>query len=354
MFRENYKNLFDQIKPDEILVDSAIQTTRNKARSRQKSLNSLCKPAVALVSIGLCLSLAMPVLAANVEPVYQLMYLVSPQVAQFFMTVQKSDEDNGIKMDVVSAYIHDNIAEVYITMQDLTEQNRVDATLDLFDSYSINRPFASTAHCERVGYDAGTKMATFLITIEEWGNQNIVGDKITFSVREFLSHKKNYKDILVPIALSDVDVAESTQIVSSNNGGGGLDYKKFVGGDQKPIALTPSAPRSEFSVEGISLTGIGYIEGKLHIQTAVKEPSDNDNHGFFYLKDGNGNRVDHNYSFAFSNQYEQPGRIEYDNYVFDLPQDEIGGYTLYGDFVTSGLKVEGRWRVTFPIESVKN
>ncbi|MEL7657981.1 MAG: hypothetical protein AAGU75_18970, partial [Bacillota bacterium] len=59
-------------------------------------------------------------------------------------------------------------------------------------------------------------------------------------------------------------------------------------------------------------------------------------------------------SFAFSNQYEQPGRIDYGNYVFDLPQDEIGGYTLYGDFVTSGLKVEGRWRVTFPLESVKN
>lgn len=353
MFKENYKNLFSQVKPDKILLDSAIQATRNKVRSRHTPLNSFRKPAVALVSICICLLLAMPALAANVEPIHRLMYMVSPQAAQFFIPVQKSDEDNGIKMDVISAYIHDNIAEVYITMQDLTEKNRVDATTDLFDSYSINRPFDSAAHCERVGYDAGTKTATFLITIEEWGNKNIVGNKVTFSVREFLSHKEYYKDISVPIALSSVAVAKSTQMVSSN-GGGGLDYKKFVSGDKKTVALTPSAPMSEFSVDGISLTGIGYIDGKLHIQTAVKEPADNDNHGFFYLKDGNGNKVNSNYSFSFSNQYEQPGRIDYCNHVFDIPQDEVGGYTLYGDFVTSGMKVEGGWRVTFPLESVKN
>lgn len=353
MFRENYKNFFSQVKPDETLVDSVLQTTRNKVRSRQKPLNSFRKPAIAFVSICICLSFAVPALAANVEPIYRLMYIVSPQVAQFFMPVQKADEDNGIKMDVISAYIHDNIAEVYITMQDLTDKNRVDATTDLFDSYSINRPFDSAAHCERVGYDAGTKTATFLITIEQLDNKNIVGDKITFSVREFLSHKKNYKDILIPIDLSAVDVAESIQTVLSN-GGGGLDYEKFVRSDEKPAALIPLDSASEFSVDGISLTGIGYIDGKLHIQTAVKEPLDNGNHGFFYLKDGSGNKVKCNYNFYFSNQYEQPGRIDYCNYVFDVPQDEISRYTLHGDFVTFGMKVEGSWRVTFPLEDVKN
>ena len=353
MFKENYKNLFAQVKPDEILVDSAIRATRNKVRSRQKPLHSFRKPAAALVSICICLSIAMPALAANVEPIYHLMYVVSPQVAQFFMPVQKSNTDNGIKMDVVSAYIHNNIAEVYITLQDVTDKNRVDATTDLFDSYSINRPFDSNAHCERVGYDANTKTATFLITIEEWGNKKIVGDKITFSVREFLSHKKTYKDISVPVNLSAVEIAKNTQTVPSN-GGGGLDYEKFMSVGKEPVALIPSSPMSEFSVEGIDLTGIGYIDGKLHIQTAVKEPLDNDNHGSFYLEDGNGRKVNSNYSFAFTNQNKQPGRIDYTNYVFDIPQDEIGDYTLHGDFVTSGLKVEGTWRVTFPLGSVEN
>ncbi len=352
MFGESYKNLFNQVKPDEILVDSVLQTTRNKAGNRKNPIYSFRKPALAFVSICICLSFAMPALAANVEPIYRLMYMVSPQIAQFFMPVQKSHVDNGIKMEVVSAYIHGNIAEVYVTMQDLTENNRIDATTDLFDSYSINRPFDSAARCDRVGYDDSTKTATFLITIEEWSNKTIVGDKITFSVREFLSHKKSF-NISVPIDLSTVDVAKSTQTVSSN-GGGGIDYKEFMSFKEDPVALIPSAPMSEFLVDGIDLTGIGYIDGKLHIQTAVKEPLDNDNHGFFYLKDSDGNKVDYNYNFYFSNQYEQPGRIDYCNYVFDIPQAEISSYTLHGDFVTSGMKAEGGWRVTFPLEDVKD
>ena len=116
----------------------------------------------------------MPALAARVEPIYELMYMISPTIAQFFMPVQKSDEDNGVKMEVVSAHIHDNVAEIYIIMQDLTK-SRIDETTDLFDSYSINRPFDSSSHCESVGYDKNTKTATFLITIDEWGNKDIAG-----------------------------------------------------------------------------------------------------------------------------------------------------------------------------------
>lgn len=348
MFREQYNQLNKQVSPDKIL----IQATINEAEKHEaKYFNKVCsfrKPIIAFVSICLCLFLAMPVLAATVEPIYQLMYIVSPTVAQFFMPVQKFDEDNGIKMEVVSAYIHDNVAQIYITMQDLTE-NRIDETTDLFDSYDINRPFDSSAHCERVEYDESTKTATFLITINEGGNKNISGDKITFTLREFLSHKKTYDDILVPINFSAVSLAEKTQTVSST-GGGGSDYQKYADFKENPISLVPSSPIAEFSVDGIDLTGIGYINGNLHIQTAVKDNLDKDNHGFFYFKDSNGNKVNCNYNFYFSNQYEQPGRIDYCNYVFDIPQNELANYTLHGDFVTSGMKTEGNWRVTFPLE----
>lgn len=128
-------------------------------------------------------------------------------------------------MEVVSAYIHGNVAEIYITMQDLTG-DRIDDTIDLYDSYSINSPFDSSASCERVGYDEKTKTATFLISITECGNQKIAGDKITFSVKEFLSHKKNYSDIKIPLDLSLVTTAKDKQKVYTA-GGGGKDYKSI-------------------------------------------------------------------------------------------------------------------------------
>lgn len=348
MFREQYNGLNKQVSPDESLLKDTILKAQKIEKKYGKKMYSFRKPAIAFVSVCLCLSLAMPALAATVEPIYELMYMVSPTVAQFFTPIQKSDEDNGIKMEIVSTYIHDNVAEIYVSMHDLTEE-RIDETTDLYDSYSINRPFESSAHCERVGYDENTKTATFLITIDEWGNKDITGDKITFTVREFLSHKQTYDDIEIPISLTTIDVAEKTQRASNITGGGGTNYKLFH--QKNPVALFPSLPMKEFPIDGIDLTGIGYIDGELHIQIAITDNLDNDNHGFFYLQDKDGNKIDNSYSFNFVNQYDQPGRITFCNYVFDVPQSEISNYTLYGNFVTSGMKTKGDWKITFPLES---
>lgn len=351
MFRKQYDELNKQVIPNENLLRDTISQAKKFERKHDNKIYLLRKPAIALVSICLCLSLSIASLAATTEPIYQLMYRISPTIAQFFIPVQKSDEDNGIKMEVVSTYIRDNVAEIYITMQDLIEQ-RIDETTDLFDSYSINRPFDSSAHCERIGYDESTKTATFLITIEEWGNKDILGDKITFTVRQFLSHKKTYEDIEIPISLSSVDVEQKTQKISNITGGGGIKYNEYIDSSDNIIALVPASPMSQFNVDGIDLTGIGYIDGNLHIQTAAKDNLDKDNHGFFYLKDSNGNKIDYSYNFGFVNQYEQPGRIDHNNYVFDIPQSEISNYTLYGYFVTSGMITKGNWKVTFPLERI--
>ena len=236
-------------------------------------------------------------------------------------------------------------------MQDLTG-DRIDGTTDLYDSYSINRPFDSSASCQRVGYDEKTKTATFLISITEWGNQKITGDKITFSVKEFLSHKKNYSDVGIPLDLSLVTTAKDTQKVYTT-GGGGKDYQTYVD-EGKAIVLTPSQATAGFPVDGIDLTGIGYIDDKLHVQMALNDRLKSDNHGSFYLKDTNEKKVECNYNIYFTNQYEhQEDRIDYCECVFDIPQEKLGNYSLYGDFVTSGMLTEGNWRVTFPLEQAK-
>jgi hypothetical protein len=239
-----------------------------------------------------------------------------------------------------------NIAEIYITMQDLTGE-RIDETTDLYDSYSINRPFDSSASCQRVGYDEKTKTATFLITIYEWGTQKIAGDKITFSVKEFLSHKRKYYNVEIPIDLLSVTSVETTQKVYTT-GGGGKDYQTD---HRESIVLVPSQAVAGFPVEGIDVTAIGYIDDKLHVQMALNNRLKSDNHGSFYLEDTTGKKIEGNYNIYFTNKYEQQeDRIDYCEYVFDVPQEEMSNYSLYGDFVTSGMWTEGRWRVTFPLE----
>lgn len=347
MFREQYNMLNQQVIPDETLLNDTILEAEKIQRKSHHKVPSFSKAVIVFAAICLCLFCSMPVLAASVESIYELMYLVSPSMAQYFMPVQRADEDHGIRMEVISAYIHGNTAKVYVTMQDLTS-DRIDETTDLFDSYSINRPFDSLAYCERVGYDDSTKTATFLITLTEWGNNDITGDKITFTVKEFLSRKKTYEGILIPLPMSSVDIAANTQRVSDLTGWSGTGIADFD--EENVAALIPAAPIIEFLVEGIEMTGAGYIDGKLHIQIAATRNNENDNHGYVYLKDSNGSRIDYTYSFNFTQQHEQAKRIDYCNYVFDIPQSEIAKYTLYGDFVTSGMITKGNWTVTFPLE----
>ena len=305
------------------------------------------KIVITVLSIVLCVFVALPVSAANVPDIYNLMYQVSPSIAQFYKPIQKSDEYDGIKMEVVSAYIHENVIEIYITMQDLTG-NRIDGSTDLYDSYSVNRSFGGSGFCQQVGYDEESKTATFLITIEEWGRTNISGSKITFSVRQFLSNKTYYEDIEIPIDPETIGIADNVHSVMTE-GIGGLD--RFID-DDYILALVPSTPHPDFPVRGMELTGIGYIDGLLHIQTATADRSENDNHGYFYLLDNSGNRIQSRYTFYASNGYDfyDSEHITYVEDVFDIPMEEIADYSIWGYFVTADMRTEGYWSVTFPLE----
>ncbi|NMB97860.1 MAG: hypothetical protein GYA02_14845 [Clostridiaceae bacterium] len=78
-----------------------------------------------------------------------------------------------------------------------------------------------------------------------------------------------------------------------------------------------------------------------------------DNHGYFFLTDKSGNKIQCAYTVYFAENIDKQNRIDYVEYVFDIPQSEIGQYSLYGTFVTSGLFTKGNWRVTFPLEEAK-
>ncbi len=352
MFREKYHSMNEQISPDKELVNKIIGSLYETKKEKNKTRNFFGKPAIIPAIFVILILTVTPVLAANVPVIYKLMHLVSPAVAQFFTPVQISCVDNSIKMEVVSAYIHDDTAEIYITMQDLTG-DRIDETTDLYDCYSINPPFSSTATCQRIGYDEKTKKVTFLISITELGAKKLLGDKISFSVRKFISDKHEYNEIPVAVDFTNISNTKETQLVSAN-GGSGPEFEQYIPDLRSKVkVLVPSAPMA-FPVEGIDFTGIGYVDGMLHLQTSVVNNLTKDNHGYFFFRDINGNKVEYIYQTGFVENPYNDNRIDLTEYVFDIPQDEIGQYSLYGTFVTSGSFTEGNWQVTFHINDIKD
>lgn len=304
------------------------------------------KRAIMLIAaIFLCITMSVPVLAATVDPVYQMVYRFSPPLAQALKPVQLSCENNGIQMEVISSAVYENEAAIYISLQDMTDQNRIDETTDLFDSYHINRAFDSSASCSRVSFDEQTQTATFMITITQWGDREIDGDKITFGFTEFLSNKNIFEGELTALDFSAVGEAEETQKPTAFRGGGGneLDYESRLEWNY----LVPIEGGILSPVDGVTITNIGFVDDQLHVQLYFEDILSYDNHGYIRMVDKDGNQAK-SVHFAFWDE-QKVGSFE--EIIYDISPAELEHYQAYGYFVTCKNLTKGDWQVTFPLEN---
>ena len=339
-----------QVSDERIVeADAVIHSTKplhkSNATRHMKNRSAYRRLVVVCISIVLCAAFTFPVLAvsvSNVPVVYQTLFRFSPGVAQFFMPERVSHENNGIKMEVISAVVSDNIAEIYVSIQDLTG-NRIDATTDLVNSFSINtRSRLSSAGSQIVDYDDETSTLTFRIIINDY--ENIEADKITFTIRQFVSGRRVYDMMPFAVDFSGVSDPPDAMRMSDEHGAGFTNYDARSLG--MPYVLVPSSP-VDFGVEGFAITGMGYINDRLHIQMSVVDPRVN--FGWFYFIDSNGNVVSPPQSFGFS-EYVNGELIRFTESVYDIPLSELDKYDVYGYFVSGGVFTEGLWQITFPLE----
>lgn len=340
---------------DEERLNRAVRGIRMPEEARQRLLLRLNeerprrvvrlskRPALAAVAACLALALGLPVLAANVEPVYTLLYRASPAAAQYLQPVRESNEDNGIRMEVVSAAVEGDTAEVWVSLQDLAG-SRVDETTDLFESYSIRSPADQSAHCELVGYDEATGTALFRLHITRADGKSWQGEKVTFSLKGFLSRRAAYEQVEIPLDLTRLPQNAATMEVS---------FSGYAGTEgERPDTfdvLVPEEGRKNFPVEGFSLTGAAWATDGLHIQLAVKNRQQNDNNAEVYLLGPEGAKTFCDF-LGYFREGEGENRVDYMEYVFSGTPGALADCRLAGDFYTAGLLTEGSWKVTFRLE----
>lgn len=287
--------------------------------------------------------------AAGSMPAYEILYALYPETAKRLTPVQISYEDNGIRMEVEAVYVHADTAEIYLSMQDLTGE-RIDETVDLFDSYSIHSSRDSSGTCSLIEFDPESGKAVFLVQIKHMNGEKIEGQKLTFSVSEFLTGKQRVEQELPEIDLSRMEEKTELQTNVTRRGSSGMEMKKVEEEQQKGF-LRPDADQTFSPVDGVTVTAYGWVDGRLHIQVHYTDILNTDNHGYVYLKDGQGNDVSCFGSVAFWDE-EQSG--SYQEYFFEVQPEMItAGWSVWGYFSTCSELVEGDWRVTFPIEETK-
>lgn len=283
--------------------------------------------------------------AVDYEPAYNMLYNVFPTIAQKLKPVRMSCEDNGIKFEVISVYVEGSEAEIIISVQDI-DGDRIDETADLFDSY-INTPFECSSSCENVSYDAKTKTATFLISISQLNERDIINKKITFHVREMLSNKQEYDMALSDLDMNNIRTAPETIAPTYIIGVVGTDYREVTEVENNFRALKTTGILYS-PVEGVDITAMGYVDEKLHIQVRYENVLKTDNHGDIYFQNDKGEKIACSVNVAFSTDGEYKER--YEEYIYDLSDVELTDYEAYGYFVTCDTLITGNWSVTFPLE----
>lgn len=340
-----YQRMNEQTRPSPQLMKQTLAGIRSQTRAKR-----WLRPALALmIALLLCLG-GISALAATDEAVYQFLYRISPALAQSLKPVQKACEDQGIRMEVVSASLKDNTADIIVSLQDRTD-GRLDETIDLFDSYSINRPFDGSAGCSLLRYDPTTRTAYFSIHIEEQNGSSIAGSKITFSIDRLLGQKKEALNQPISIALDDLTEAD-TQRVRLSGWGADTDHNLTDAESADYPVLVPQGTLYDLG-GGMTITAVGLIDGRLHVQLAVSDNLNTDNHGGFTLIAADGIAVEPIVSVGYNNVDNRvvPNRIDYTEDVFQLPAGGLAGYALCVSYWQSGMLIEGNWQVTFQVEN---
>lgn len=331
-FSETYAKLNEPIVPAPGLVEKTLAKTRRRGFPLRR---------LAAVAAAAAILLATPALAAQTETGYYLLYALSPATAQFFQPVQRSCTDSGVTLEVASVRVEGDTAQAYIALRGDT----VDARCDLFDSASFHLPFDQTGHCERAGFDPETNTAFFLVTTRTMGGSDIpIGGKMTFSLGCFLTGKQTLEDAEVSLRLADHAQEAETAEGFRYAGGGGLSLE-----DSLPM-LRPGEVLAE-PAPGLAVTSAGYADGLFHIQLCQGDAGELDNHGFLWLEDGEGARLEDLGVAYFKSPPEADARLDYQEFVFDVSPEELENYTLHGDFYTAAARIDGNWRVTFPLEN---
>lgn len=299
---------------------------------------------VIAAAILLCMTLTVSALAAaDAGMFYEVLYAVNPSIAQRLKPVQLNCVDNGIELTVVSADVEGDTARVYVGLRDL-EGDRVDATCDLYDSYGIHMPSDMVGTCSFSHFDEETKTALFLVEISRGDGKKIKGDKLTFTLREFLSGSCEYFDY-VNLDLSQAEMNPAVRSLQDGEvrGGGGI-------ADFDPNTITEVlAERKNLlqPMKNVTITGMGYVNDLLHIQIYYENRMENDGHGYISLEDERGREHFELGSISF---WDETGKSSYDELVFDIAPEELQNMKPFGYFKSADSIHRGDWEITFELK----
>lgn len=357
---ENLRNvtLSEEVKA-EILVQIVHEKTEGKAAEIIKP-RRLCSAGVAAVMAVFFLTSA-TVAAANLSVVQNWIFRTSPELAGVLYSIEDSCEKNGIRLSVSAGVNDEENADIYFTIEDTEGKGRVTDKVDFMDTAGIDG--SRVTNVEFLDYDEETQTAYYVL--HESKGENFANRRNVFRVGSMMVNKQLFDWFDTGLDLGTLTASEA-QTASMGNyryGGGSGDGSERVAAFEilEPDVMNLSLGED---IDFVTVSNIGIIDGKLHIQT--KWDRSFDNHGQFWVLEEGKTPEDYeedtvayselvsgltNYYFYTEEDEKGTGDGRFTHhieFVYDLNDNtDLGDCRLWAKLVKDGEIIEGDWKVSF-------
>ena len=373
------------LKENPFLSQRVIEQAKGEKHVKKKISFSV------IIIIAVLLIGTMTALAAGVEDVNAFLYKLWPDAARALRPLNLSDEQAGIRLDVISATLNDNHLLITYSLTDL-EENRIN--IETTCQAVPNVPFVSNGHGSYslldseetypCFYDFKKHQLVFASYYHFDVSQNAAIDNsksIIFTVDGLENVQDTVLDLWPLMAGQDYTV----KAIHAPTKGIGINFitnkaiaesagAPVITSSELPDILNPENNLHIPLIDGIELSGIGWIDGNLHVQiheTDRYETGGNDytsyplnrTDSYINLLDQQGNPLMHastqlpaDVPYFIWEMYWNDGKDRWYESIFPVKPDEMEQYIICGTFSNLRKDVEDlmkcKWSVTFPANMI--
>ena len=347
------------------------------AAEKKKTGRRLPRAAVVLCALLLVLGIATG-LAATVEAVNDRLYTYWPELAEALMPVNTSCEKLGVRMEVETAVVQENKMMIIYSMQDLEGDRLNEYTQAYFDETVIplDGPAADDLYDSTrstsllLSYDAETRKATFAQEIEYSQPVKGANEKIRLAI-PYLHMQDEVVADLHPILETH---GENPAVLPASQ----ADVRLFWGFNTEIPEMPENLKVLDYTrnpeiriQEHVAISGIGWIDGQLHVQIHYIDNSMIRNkagtvfyppvrvHILTQLADGwspwrrYADRLQEMvFCVRMGGDEDQP---EWEEYIFPCSPAEIQEGTLEAQITLNDTRktLEGNWSVNVPLRMIR-
>lgn len=302
--------------------------------------------------------------AAN-PPLRRSLDMLGDDLVSLLQPLNLADEDGGIRMEVLAAMNDEDVAVVYLTLQDTEKKNRLDETVELQDLCVKADGMVMDGdelfnQAKVLWYDEDTQTATLQLTSQS--ASKIAGKKISLMLRSFLSGEK--REDLVDSGYTLADVAHANphpallypSYVEQYSAWGARmeDLTELVDTQTMPVLSGNDLQLSFDEYPWLTVSGAAVVDNMLHVQLNHDPETGLYNQCSVVLADKQGHRFDVSGANISLGNVVREGHRSYttrEEQILLVPGETLfKDVHIYADLVTYAHQQSGEWKTTFRLQ----